>query len=384
MGRSKPSIREVAALAGVSTATVSNVFSGRKPVNDDRKTRVFDAAKQLGFQIDPVASQLRSGRGRIIAVLVPDLTDTFFATIVSHLETMASQEGYDVIVASSHDNPAIEASRLKALLSWRPAGLILTPCSAVLPSDLPEIAERIPTVLVDRIDASAAITDTVTIDNFEAGQIAANHLVHKGHRDIVIAVSNLSYAPIRDRAEGASTTIAARTGRMPRILKLGSNAAEGARVFSDWIAHNALPGAVFALTNVTTLSVLSALAEHRVLIPEGISVVAFDDYPWMAARNIGLTAIRQPADEFAATAWMRLRLRMVSETAVKIEPTVLRASLIVRDSVRDLTAVESLQSMKVASHTPPGGPQSPKGQETGLPRPRRMANKKNARGNHNE
>lgn len=363
MARPKSSIRDVAALAGVSTATVSNVFSGRKPVNDDRKVRVLDAARQLGYQIDPVASHLRSGRARIIAVLVPDLTDTFFATIVSHLETKASEERYDVIVASSHDNPSVESSRLRALLSWRPAGLILAPCSADLPSDLPEMADGIPTVLVDRIDITAAVADTVTIDNFEAGQIAANHLVQKGHRDIAIAVSDLSYAPIRERTEGASRTIAACTGQKPQVIKLGSNAAEGTRIFSDWIARNALPSAVFALTNVTTLSVLSALVEHRVQIPEGTSMVAFDDHPWMAARNVGLTAIRQPAEEFAAIAWKRLRQRMVSEAAVKIEPTVLRASLIVRESVADLTAVKSRSSKKGTSRRLPNHSQPGRGEK---------------------
>jgi LacI family transcriptional regulator len=235
----------------------------------------------------------------------------------------------------------VESSRLKALLSWRPAGLVLMPCSAVLPSDLPGITDSMPTVLVDRIDASDAIADTVTIDNFEAGQIAANHLLQNGHRDIVIAASDLGYAPIRERAEGASRMIASRTGQPPEVIELGSNVAEGSRAFSSRIARSALPGAVFALTDVTTLSVLSALAEHRVLIPENISIVAFDDYAWMAARNTGLTAIRQPVDEIAATAWRRLRLRMDGEGGAKGEPTVLKANLIVRDSVKNLARLRT-------------------------------------------
>ncbi|MBN8998401.1 MAG: LacI family DNA-binding transcriptional regulator, partial [Rhizobiales bacterium] len=116
-------IKDVAKLAQVSPATVSNVFSGRKPVNDDLKESVQKAAEQLGYQVDRAASQLRSGRTRIIAVLVPDLTDSFFAAVISRLETQAFEDGYDVIVASSHDNPSAEASRLMDLLSWRPAGV---------------------------------------------------------------------------------------------------------------------------------------------------------------------------------------------------------------------------------------------------------------------
>lgn len=338
MTRKKPSIREVAALAGVSTATVSNVFSGRKPVNDELKAGVQKAAESLGYQIDRAASQLRSGRTRIVAVLVPDLTDTFFATIVSRLEIQAFEQGYDVVVASSHDNRSVESSRLKALLSWRPAGLVIVPCSNVLPPELIAVKDSIPIILVDRVASSNAIADTVTIDNLDAGEVAARHLLEMGHRDIVVAASDPSFPPIGERSEGAGGVIASYTGHAPKVLTLGSDVAAGAAVFSGWLERHPLPGAVIALTNITTLSVLSALAAHRVEIPSKTSIVAFDDYAWMSARNTGLTAIRQPMDEIASTVWNRLLLRMEREPAARIEPTVLNASLVVRASVRDLTS----------------------------------------------
>ena len=203
MGSRKPSIKDVAALAGVSTATVSNVFSGRKPVNDALRDSVQKAAKRLGYQVDRAASQLRSGRTRVIAVLVPDLTDTFFATIVSSLETKAYEQGYDVIVASSRNERSVERSRLRALLAWRPAGFIVVPCSKDIPAELLAIKNEIPMVLVDRIATRNAIADTVTIDNRDAGEVAARHLLEHGHRNIVLAVSDLSFPPIKERAEGA-------------------------------------------------------------------------------------------------------------------------------------------------------------------------------------
>ena len=337
MSRKKPSIKEVAALAGVSIATVSNVFSGRKPVNDELKESVHKAAKQLGYQLDRAASQLRSGRTRIIAVLVPDLTDTFFATIVSRLETAASADGYDVIVASSHNDRAVEDSRLKALLSWRPEGLIAVPCSSAIPAELTEARKTLPMVLVDRVATRNAIADTVTIDNFEAGEIAARHLLERGHRDIAIGVSDLNHPPIVERTEGAAAIIEARTGRQSTILKLGSDINAGTRALLDWMERNTLPEAIIALTKVKTLSVLSALAEHRIDIPSRASIVAFDDYAWMSARNTGLTAIRQPVDAIAETAWRRLQTRIEGDGKAPITPTVLNASLIVRASVRDLS-----------------------------------------------
>lgn len=355
MSRKKPSIKEVAALAGVSTATVSNVFSGRKAVNDQLKESVHKAAEKLGYQLDRAASQLRSGRTRVVAVLIPDLTDTFFATIVSRLETLASAEGYDVIIASPHNDHAAEASRLQALLSWRPEGLIAVPCSSAIPKELVEVKKSLPMVLVDRVSTHNAIADTVTIDNREAGEIAALHLLERGHTSIGIAVSDMDHPPIIERTEGATAVIKARTGKSPTILNLGADIVRGTRTLVEWIERNPLPEALIALTNVTTLSVLSALAEHRIDIPRRASIVAFDDYAWMSARNTGLTAIRQPVDMIAETAWRRLRNRMEGNINEPVTPTVLNASLIVRASVRDATRTSDTNSndQPVSASAPP-------------------------------
>jgi LacI family transcriptional regulator len=336
MSSRKPSIKEVAALAGVSTATVSNVFSGRKPVNQELRKGVHAAAEALGYQVDRAASQLRSGRTRVIAVLVPDLTDNFFATIVSSLENLAFDEGYDVIVASSRNDVPVESSRLNALMSWKPAGLIVVPCSAVIPPELIAIRDKVPMVLVDRVAVKSAIADTVTIHNRDAGEVAARHLLEMGHTDIVLAPSHLSFPPIGERAEGASAIIEDYTSKKPKIIELGSDVEGGKRIFAGYLERNPIPGAVIAFTNVATLSVLSACAEHHLDIPGRTSIVAFDDYAWMAARKTGLTAIRQPVDEMAAAAWKRLRYRMDGGEPTPVLPTIFNASLVVRDSVRQL------------------------------------------------
>lgn len=354
MSTKKPSIKEVAALAGVSTATVSNVFSGRKPVNDDLRKSVHSAAEALGYQVDRAASQLRSGRTRVIAVLVPDLTDNFFATIVTSLENLAFDEGYDVIVASSRNEPSVESSRLNALMSWRPAGLIVVPCSDVIPPELIAIKNSVPMVLVDRVSVQNAIADTVTIHNRDAGEVAARHLLEMGHTDIVLAPSHLSFPPIGERAEGASAIIEGYTLKKPKVIELGSDVDGGKRIFAGYLERNPIPGAVIAFTNVATLSVLSACAEHHIDIPGRTSIVAFDDYAWMAARKTGLTAIRQPVDDMAGAAWKRLRYRMDSEEPSPALPTIFNASLVVRDSVRQLP----MPKIKVAKPREPFPPEA--------------------------
>ncbi|PJE55508.1 MULTISPECIES: LacI family DNA-binding transcriptional regulator [unclassified Marinomonas] len=333
----KPSIREVAKLAEVSTATVSNVFSGKKPVNDDLKKRVRLAATQLGYEVDRAASQLRSQRNKVVTVLVPNITDTFFATIVSHLENLAFEHGYDVIVASSHDRIDVETSRIKALMSWRPAGMIAIPCSGQLSESLLNLKNICPTVLIDRVSVHATPFDTVTIDNRAAGDLACQHLANAGHENILIAASNLSFPPIRERVEGAFLAMGRSQLTKPNVIELGSELEEGAVKITNWLKHNPQPTAIFALTNVTTLSTLTALAECNIKVGQDISLVAFDDYAWMSARSTSLTAIRQPVEEVAASAWSKLLERIDSDRK-NIDPnaTVLDATLIERHSVKSI------------------------------------------------
>lgn len=335
MNRKRITIKDVAAHAGVSIATVSNVFSGSKPVNAELRGRVERAARDLSYQMDRAASQLRSGQARVVGVLVPDLDDVFFTSLVSRLEVMARKDGYDVIVASSRDDVELELSRLRALLGWRPSGLVAVPCSDTVPEMLREESGHLPIVFADRVTPRGCFADTVTIDNVEAGEIVAQHLLEMGHADIVIAASHLAIAPIRERIKGFCN-VAERSGITPLVLELGSNAERGSEILANWLTQNPKPSAIFGLTNVTTLSALSAVARQQIDIPQQISLVGFDDYAWMSARKTPLTAVRQPIDEMASIVWERLRARMSGEKGSPRQ-TILNATLQVRDSVQRVT-----------------------------------------------
>lgn len=332
MARKRVTIREVAAQAGVSIATVSNVLNGGKTVNPDIRRRVEAAAKELSYSPDRAASLLRSGQAHVVGVLVPDLDDVFFTGLISRLEVAARKDGYDVIVASSRNDAALEQSRLRALLGWRPSGLIAVPCSDSVPDILRDEAGSLPMVLADRLSVGNNFADTVTIDNCLAGEIAARYLAETGHRQIMVAASDLNISPIRERVRGVRNVAEQAGLEEPVVLELGSNAERGADALVHWLERNAAPSAIFALTNVTTLSALSALARLRIDIPERTSLIGFDDYPWMSARKTPLTAIRQPVDEMADFIWQRLKLRMDGDASTPLG-TVLSASLQVRDSV---------------------------------------------------
>lgn len=332
---SKVTIREVAERAGVSIATVSNVLTGRKAVTADLATRVNEAARELNYQVDRAASQLRSGRTQVIGVLVPNFNDTFFTSLVSRIESLAAAEDYQVVVVSAQDDPDIEAARLEALMGWRPSGIIAVPATNTPPALLCREVGKLPIMLVDRVGQDGLGFDTVTVDNHAAGCVAAEHLLDHGHTSIAIASSVSAFRPIRERIAGVADSCRRRGAAAPQIIEVGIDHERGADILCDWLETNPNPTALVAMTNVTTLAALSALARRGLDIPDAVSLIGFDDYAWMTARKVPLTAVRQPIEEIADRAWGHLFSRIQGE-AIGMENIVLPASLQVRSSVARL------------------------------------------------
>ncbi len=332
---SKVTIREVAERAGVSIATVSNVLTGRKAVTADLAARVNEAARDLSYQVDRAASQLRSGRTQVIGVLVPNFNDTFFTSLVSRIESLAAAEEYQVVVVSAQDDPDVEAARLDALRGWRPSGIIAVPACPAAPALLCREVGKLPIMLVDRVGQDGLGFDTVTVNNRAAGCMAAEHLLDNGHKSIAIASSVSAFRPIKERIDGVADSCRRRGVAAPQIIEVGIDHERGADVLCDWLDANPNPTALVAMTNVTTLAALSALARRGLEIPDAVSLIGFDDYAWMTARKVPLTAVRQPLEEIADRAWRHLLSRIQGE-AFGMENIVLSASLQVRNSVARL------------------------------------------------
>jgi LacI family transcriptional regulator len=350
MREKAPSISDVARLAGVSPATVSNALTGRKPVSPKLLKKVQTAVKVLDYQVDPLASVLRSGASKIVAVLVPDLDNPFFTSIVSSVEDCLGKDRYEVIVASSHGQESLEKSRLKAILAWRPAGLVVLPCSDEFSAQRLIRASKAPYVVADRVTNNSN-ADTVSVDNEEAGAIGARHLMDLGHRNILIAATSLNLANIRQRCGGATDVLCSRGLPKPAVVELGFAIDAAGERLSKWFDRNPPPTAILALTNSTTLSVLTTMAERGFRIPESISLIGFDDYAWMSARATPLTAIRQPVRDIGRILWERLRARINGDVS-PAHHVRLPCELLVRASTAPLTSARASSAAEALVRAP--------------------------------
>lgn len=308
------SIKDVALKAGVSAGTVSNVFSGRRTVRPELAARVRQAAEELGYLPDRAASQLRAGKAQVVAALVPDLNNPFFTGLLAAIEACLREEGFDLIVASANGAPAVERTRLSALLAWRPAGLVVVPCTDDFAGREVIARTAVPFVVVDRVPASFT-GDAVTVDNADAGRQAAGHLVALGHRRIVVAASTLQLQNIRERCEGIAGVLAAHGLAPPTLIEVGPDFETATERLAGLMAGGRHASAFLALTNFGTLGVLASLQRAGLRVPHDVSVLGFDDYSWMRAVTPPLTAIRQPIDALGRAVWQRLRARIDGSTA---------------------------------------------------------------------
>jgi LacI family transcriptional regulator, galactose operon repressor len=330
-----PTIRDVAVRAGVSVATASNVVNGNRPVGEASRRRVLEAIAALDYRLDRAASALRGASTRLIGMVVPDITNVFFASLVHGIEALAERDGYDLLIVSTGEDAGKERRRVEALIARRIDGLIIVPVAddsmAVFNSGAG--GPRLPAaVLVDRGAATGGF-DTVCADCVAAGYAAARALIDLGHRDIAILTHSRGLDNIEQRIAGCRRALgdAGLDGRDGVVY--GGQDLESLRGAIEVELNRAdRPTAIFALTNVCALASIKAAGGLGLDIPGDLSIVGFDDFDWMWALRPYLTTVAQPVDDFASATWRLLTRRLGGDAVSGAERIELPCTLKVRES----------------------------------------------------
>jgi LacI family transcriptional regulator len=330
-----PTIRDVASRAGVSVATASNVVNGRRPVGQASRRKVEDAIAALGYRLDRAASALRGRSTHLVGFVVPDITNVFFASLVHGVEALAERDGYDFLLVSTSEDPAIERRRVEALIARRIDGLIVVPASDGSMTSLKRaLGVRLPpTVLLDR-GGDAPGFDTVRADCEAGGYAALNHLIALGHRDIAILGHSGHLQNIAERVAGARRALGESdmTKGRDRVVYGGHDLDSLRGAIEMELRRRDRPTAIFALTNVCALASIKAARGLGLDIPGDVSIVGFDDFDWMLALRPYLTTVAQPIEDFAKTSWRLLMRRLNGEGASERERIELPCTLKVRES----------------------------------------------------
>jgi DNA-binding LacI/PurR family transcriptional regulator len=325
-------VKEVAVRAGVSTATVSRVLSGVGGVADDLQRRVYDAAKALNYRPNRAARNLRAGSNHIIGVLIPDIENPFFTSVVCGIEEILQAGGFSLLLANFNESPEREQIHLASLRAEGIAGLIFA-ASREPAGDYRRLAEAgTPMVAVSRVPEGLSI-DTVTVDNAGGARIAVSHLLSLGHRRIALINGPLSLNTARERQAGYEQAFHDAGLPVPSdLIRFGDfRQAGGYHAMQTLLAEGERPTAVFTASNLMTLGALEAIHERGLEIPSDIAVIGFDDMSWATSLRPPLTTVAQPATEVGRTA-ARLLLDRFQNARRPRRQAILQTQFLVRSS----------------------------------------------------
>jgi LacI family transcriptional regulator len=314
----RTTIRSVADRAGVSIATVSNVLNGNGRVGADSRKRVLEAVEALAYRRNSLASSLRSRRSRLIGLVMPDITNSFFAAIAYDFEELAADTGYDFAVVTSRENVDRERQRVQALLSRQIDGLIVIPASdiSLLSTAFSEVSLP-PLVVLDRgLDLTGA--DTVGTDGEGGAYAATHHLLGFSHQQIAVLVPTLELGTMRDRVAGHRRALKeAHLSVSPRILAGGPTVDSARCAVEAELARADRPTAIFAASGVAALGAIKAIHALDLKMPDDISLIGFDDADWMVASRPAITTVSQPTEEMVKLGWNLLMQRMIGGRSSK-------------------------------------------------------------------
>ena len=306
-------VRNIARRAGVSTATVSRVIHKSDSVRPETRRRVEEAMAALGLDPADLVRGTRSG-SKVIGVIIPDLSNGFFAEVIAGIEPAAAEQGFSLFICNSRQSDQEEIHFLRLLQKAQVSGIIITPNSDDDDSINNEYLNllsnmRIPIVLVDR-DVKYSNLDGVFIDNRRGAYEATRLLLENGHRRIAAICGPMDTVPGRDRLTGYRDAFAA--AGLPveeELVYYGDFSVEsGEAITRSILRRRPDVTAIFPANNLMTLGCLAALTRTGRRIPEEMAVVGFDEGVTLEMLGIALTVVDRSTHEMGRQA-MKLLAR---------------------------------------------------------------------------
>lgn len=308
-----PTIPDVARRAGVSTATAARALGGYGAVSESAREAVLAAAEELGYRRNELARAMITGRTNTIGLVIADIENPFFARAARGVSDAARAAGYEVVLTNTDEDPDVERSSVRVLLSKGVDGIIVAPTSAK--ADHLEAAQQAgrPVALLDRRIEGFDV-DTVLVDSVAAARDVVERLVGVGHRRIAMVTGGLSSAERtkgklsvstgQDRVDGFLAALGEAGVAEPQTyLRTGAHSPDLARaLMEELIALPEPPTAVFASNSRVALGVLKAIRGAGLDVPRDISIVGFDDADWTSVVNPPISVVAQPTYELGRRA----------------------------------------------------------------------------------
>lgn len=305
----RPSIQDVARLAGVSLGTVSNVLNNPTMVKAATAEKVSRAIEQLGFVRNDAARQLKAGKSQTLGMIVFDAGNPFFAEMARGAEDHSADRGYSVLLGNSDHKYDREKKYLQLFDEQRVAGVLVSPTNDIYDQISELRSHGTQTVVIDR-KADAERCCSVSVDDFSGGKTAVEHLLSMGRRKIAFVGGPITIQQVADRLAGAMAAVNEfGADATLSVIESTSQTVIGGRNVGQAIAQR-MPGerpdAIFAANDLLAMGLVQAfMFNNEIAIPKDVALIGYDDIDFAEAAVVPLSSIRQPA-------------RLIGETAIEL------------------------------------------------------------------
>jgi LacI family transcriptional regulator len=325
----RPTLDDVARLAGVGKMTVSRAINGHPYVSAEVAKRVQAAIRKLKYKPNAVAQMLTGRPSRIVGLVVPSLEDPFFSVLTQSVQETARQHNYQVWIAVSNSDVSIEKAEVDEMIGRAVEGLLLVSAKGDDPYLRSAASAGIPFVAIDR-SLDKVLTDSIEVENYKGAREAVEHLIAHGRKRILCLGYDARQAPIAQRILGYRDAV--QSARLPLLVEVLQDSSRALSESLDGILRKrGRIDAIFTVNNVSTLHALESLNNARIRIPSEVALIGFDDLDAWRVTNPTVTAVRQPIREIGSLA-VRILLDRIQSTGKSATRTVLPTTLVLRRS----------------------------------------------------
>lgn len=335
-----PTIRDVAELVGVHPSTVSRVINDDSRISEKTKNKVLLIIKKLGYTPNAIARGLKIKRTYTLGMLIPDITNPFFAEIARGVEDAANANGFNIILCNTDDKLKKERIYLEILKEKRVDGLILGTAHIRDKSILELEKKKFPYILLSR-NIEGLDKNCVIVDDVVGGIIVTEYLIKLGHRRIAHITGPPTVRVANNRLEGYKFALEKhQIEYYEELVEEGDFRIKGGyQAMKKFLELPEPPTAIFAANDLLALGAMQAIQKKKYHIPEDFCIIGFDDIRLASFVYPPLTTIRQPMLEMGALA-VKMLLKIIEEGEFNQRKIVLKPKLIIRESCRKINKIK--------------------------------------------
>lgn len=326
---------DIANALDVSKVTVSKALRDHPDISQEMTQRVKEMAEQMGYRPNVMARVLSSRESRLIGVVLPEITLTFFAAVMDGIYMAAAKYGYEIILTVSREDPQEEVTNIRHLMGMHVDGILAAPSHQTIDTAIYEEVkqQRLPFVFFDRYLESPEFSK-VTVDDRRGAKEIVAYAIGKGYTSFGHLAGYNHRSIFRDRQAGFFDALSdsGLVSKPEWVIECGVSEEDGYRGFKEMLKSGSLPDVIFAVTDPVAFGVYAGAKEVGMRIPEDVAVLGFSDIKYGKFLSPPLTTVRQDAERLGCEAFRLLLEEISNPKKSGTEHVIIPTRLVIRES----------------------------------------------------